>query len=215
MDLTLPKGFGEVGFQVLNGNGFSNLTFDNRFKDILFSAFIHPLASNISKKMEAAKKNKKDRIDGITDFTIGGFGYMGKLDKGENYTPNAVQYKRNRFGGMAHLRFNLKKFGFVKIGGEFSLQSNEDPFPTKADSLMKTNTTGMSAYLEFNPPVEKLNEKLMLLARYDMFDPNTDNLNSSLVTFNDNTDKQSMLMLGLVFKPAKILAIGLNYFMTT
>ena len=27
--------------------------------------------------------------------------YMGKLDKGENFSPNAVQTKRNRFGGIA------------------------------------------------------------------------------------------------------------------
>jgi hypothetical protein len=74
--------------------------------------------------MEAAKKNKIDRIDGITDLTIGGFGYIGKLDRGENTTPGAVQYKRNRFGGMAHIRVNFKKFGFFKVGGEYSVQLN-------------------------------------------------------------------------------------------
>ena len=33
--------------------------FDNRFKDLLVSAFIHPLAGQITKKMDAAKKIKK------------------------------------------------------------------------------------------------------------------------------------------------------------
>jgi hypothetical protein len=48
-----------------------------------------------------------------------------------------------------------------------------------------------------------------------MFDANTDNLSASTTIFNDNTDKQSLLIIGLVFKPAKVLALGLNYHMLT
>ena len=93
--------------------------------------------------MDAAKKQKKDRIDGITDVTVGGFIYLGKLGKGENYTVNpsdgqvATQFQRNRFGGMGHIRLNFKKAGFVKVGGEFSLQSNQDP-AAKIDSVAKS-----------------------------------------------------------------------------
>ena len=209
--LMLPKGLAEINVDIVNGNGFRNLTFDNRFKDLFISAFVHPLASKISKKMDALKKAKKERLEGTADVTIGGFGYIGKLDKGENYTPNAVQYKRNRFGGMAFFRYNFKKAGFFKIGGEFSVQKNEDPASSKPDSLVETNARGISGYLEFNPPVEQLGEKLSLLARYDVFDPNTQNSDASVTTFNNNTDKQAFLLLGLVYKPAKILTLSINY----
>jgi hypothetical protein len=88
--LTAPKGFGELYVNVLNGNGFRNLSFDNRLKDIEAIAFIHPLAEQIKKKTDNAKKSGKDRLEGITDVTIGGFAYVGKLGLGENYTPNGV-----------------------------------------------------------------------------------------------------------------------------
>ncbi len=211
-----PKGYAELYASIFNGNGYKNLSFDNRFKDFEVSAFIHPLASQITKKWDAAKKNKKDRIDGLTDLTIGGYMYLGKLANGENYTVNpstgnvATQTVRNRFGGMAHLRYNFKSAGFVKIGGELSLQSNQDP-ASKIDSVAKTNSNGISAYLEFNPPVKSIDEKLMLIARYDMFDPNTDNSSLSTTTFNNNTDKQSLLILGLAFKPNKVLTLAASY----
>jgi hypothetical protein len=205
-----PKGFAEIGAAIFNGNGYRNLGYDNRFKDVMVSAFIHPLAGNISKKTAAMKKAGKDRIDGITDLTLGGFLYMGKLDKGENPTPNAVQYKRNRFGGMAHLRLNFKKAGFFKIGGEYSMAKNEDA-GSPVNTIAETNSNGLSAYLEFNPPVASINEKLMLVARYDMFDPNDKDTTNSLVTFNDSNDKQKLMILGLAFRPNKLLTLGLTY----
>lgn len=208
---TAPKGFGELNIDLVNGNGYKNLGFDNRFKDVFVSAFVHPLAQRISKKMEASKKAGKDRVDGIADVTLGGFAYIGKLDKGENYTPNGVQYERNRFGGMAHLKYNFKKAGFFKIGGEFSVAQNHDPASSKPDSLVETNARGISGYLEFNPPVAELGEKLSIVARYDMFDPNTADTDTSLTTFNNNTDKQSLLLVGLAYKPAKMLTLGVNY----
>ncbi len=55
----------------------------------------------------------------------------------------------------------------------------------------------------------------MLIARYDMFDPNTDNSSTSVTSFNNNTDKQSLLILGLMFKPAKFLTLGVSYQATT
>lgn len=209
--LNLPKGFGELSFEVLQGNGFRNLSFDTRFKDVMFSAFLHPLANRITKAIERAKKNGKDRVSGITDLTLGGFGYMGKFDKSENTAANGVQYKRNHFGGMAHFRYNFKKSGFVKIGGEFATQSNEDPSSSKPDSLIKTNAGGFSSYLEFCPPIESLQEKISLLFRYDMFDPNTENSLASTTTFNDNSDKQSLLIAGLIFRPNKFLGISATY----
>ncbi len=209
--LNLPKGFGELSFEVLQGNGFRNLSFDTRFKDVMFSAFLHPLANRITKAIERAKKNGKDRVLGITDLTLGGFVYMGKLDKSENAATNGVQYKRNRFGGMAHFRYNFKKSGFVKIGGEFATQYNEDPSSSKPDSLIKTNAGGFSSYLELCPPIESLKEKISLLFRYDMFDPNTENSSVSITSFNDNTDKQSLLIAGLVFRPNKFLGISATY----
>ena len=146
--------------------------------------------------------------------------YIWQLFKGENTTSNiirhiATQYQRNRFGGMGHLRLNFKNAGFLRIGGEFSLASNQDPAGVKPDSVMKTNSTGLSAYLEFDPPVKSIDEKLSLLARYDMFDPNSDNQSASINSFNDNTDKQSLLILGLMFKPNKVLTLGVSWQSTT
>jgi hypothetical protein len=209
--ITAPKGFAEFNIDVVNGNGFRNLAFDNRFKDLFTTLFVHPLAEKLSKKMEANKKAGKDRLEGLADVTFGGFAYLGKLDKGENFAPGAAQYKRNRFGGMAHFKFNFKKAGFFKIGGELSMQKNEDPASSNADSTVETNARGISGYLEFNPPVESLSERLSLIARYDMFDPNTENSDASVVTFNNNTDKQSLLLIGLAFKPAKMLTLGINF----
>jgi hypothetical protein len=220
--LMLPKGYGEIYTNVFNGNGYRNLNFDNRFKDFMGSLFIHPLAARINKKMDAAKSKGKDRINGIADLTLGGFVYVGKLANGEDYTIDpangivGAQYVRNRFGGMVSFKYNLKKFGFIKVGGEFSAQSNKDPYSSsKPDSLLKTNSTGLSAWLEFNPPVEQLNEKLMLVARFDMFDPNTANDNTSTTSFNNNTDKQSLLILGLAYKPTKVCTLGITYQATT
>ena len=216
-NLNLPKGFGELYLNVFNGNGYKNLGTDNRFKDFMGSLFIHPLADNLAKKMKASKTG---RINGISDLTLGGFAYIGKLAAGENpaatgFGTAQTQTVRNRFGGMLSARYNFKNNGFVKIGGEFSLQSNQDPGKTIitpiADSLVKTTSSGLSVYLEFNPPVKELNEKLMLVARYDMFDPNTANQNASTITFNDNTDKQSLLLIGLAYKPTKVATIGLTY----
>ena len=62
VNFNAPKGYAEIGAAILNGNGFRNLSIDNRFKDVLFSAFIHPLAGNISKKTAAMKKAGKDRL---------------------------------------------------------------------------------------------------------------------------------------------------------
>ena len=210
INFNLPNGYAEIGASVLNGNGYRNLGFDNRFKDLLFSAFIHPLAGNIAKKTAAMKKAGKERLDGVTDLTLGGFMYTGKLDKGENFTPNSPQYKRNRFGGMAHLRLNFKKAGFFKIGGEYSIAKNEDPSGTST-TPSEVNANGFSAYLELNPPVPSLNEKLMLVARYDMFDPNDENAANSVTTFNNSNDKQKLMLFGLAFKPNKFFTIGLTY----
>ncbi|MGH2574863.1 MAG: hypothetical protein ACRDFC_04080, partial [Ignavibacteria bacterium] len=138
--LSAPNGFAELNVEVLNGNGFRNLSFDNRFKDLLATAFIHPLAVQIKKRTESYKKSGKERLDGITDLTFGGFGYLGKLDKGENYSVGA-EYKRNRFGGMLHFKYNFKKYGSFKIGGEYSVQSNEDP-AAAPENIQKIKASG-------------------------------------------------------------------------
>lgn len=216
VQFTAPHGYAEIYASVFNGNGYKNLSFDNRFKDFVAVAYVHPLAGLISKRLDAAKQQKKDRTEGIMDLTLGGYLYIGKLANGENYTINpatgnvAAQTVRNRFGGMAHFKYNFKSAGFVKIGGEFSLQSNQDP-AAKIDSVAKTNAAGISGYLEFNPPVKCIDEKLILVARSDMFDPNTDNSSTSSTTFNNNTDKQSLLILGLAFKPNKVLTLAASY----
>jgi hypothetical protein len=215
INFAAPKGIAEIQAAVVNGNGFRNLSFDNRFKDLFFSAFVHPLQPSLNKKLEALKKAGKDRIAGITDLTFGGFVYLGKLDKGENYSVNGVQFERNRFGGMAHLKYNFKKAGFIKVGGEYSVQKNVDPsaFPAPNEKA-ETSPSGFSAYLELNPPIASVNEKLMLIFRYDSFDPDIftpSSLSLTTILFDNTHSKQSLIIGGLVFKPNKILTIGVTY----
>jgi len=208
---TFPNKYADLYAAVVNGNGFKDLSFDNRFKDVQITGFIYPLAGMLNQKMEQVKKTGKDRIDGIADLTIGGFAYLGKLDRGENY--NGAQFKRNRFGGMLNLKYNFKKTGFFKIGGEFSVQKNENP--SLGTSLpLATDANGLSAYLEFCPPIAQLNEKLSLLLRYDIFDPNTaDNATAVVKGFDNDNDNQNLFIVGLFYKPAKVLSFGFSYHM--
>ena len=233
-NLNLPKGYGELYLNVLNGNGYKNLGYDNRFKDLMGTLFLHPLAANINKKMDAAKKNGKDRINGLADLTLGGFLYLGHLTFGEigfynldgttGYPTASTQYIRNRFGGMASARYNFKNAGFVKIGGEFSVEQNQDPGKTiaspTADTTLKYTATGLSVYLEFNPPVKQLQEKLSIIARYDMFNPkvptpNPANETQAYPIWDNVNDKQSLLILGLAYKPVKVCTFALSYQGTT
>ena len=201
--LTLPKNYANLSVSVLNGNGFRNLGYDNRFKDILVSGFVYPLAGELAKKMDAAKKMGKNRIDGVSDLTIGGYAYIGKQGNGEG------QYQNNRFGGMANFKYNFTKVGFVKLGAEISMLSNQVPNANVLDSTV--NGRGISTWMEFNPPVEAFGEKLSLVARYDMFDPNTNKPGTNLTGFNSDNGKQNLLLVGLFYKPASILTLGLNY----
>lgn len=210
---SFPNKYGEVYASIVNGNGFQNLSFDNRFKDVQLTGFFNPLAENIKKKNALMKKSGKDRLEGITELVIGGFAYLGKLDKDENY--NGAGYQRDRFGGMFNLKYNFNNLGFLKIGAELSVQKNEDPAVSNPDSTSETNARGLSFNVELCPPVKMLNEKLSLMVRYDMFDPNTaDNAPNNAVGFNKNNDNQNLLIIGLFYRPAKVMSFGFSYQMT-
>lgn len=201
--LVFPRNYADVSVAVYNGNGFRNLSFDNRFKDVMFSAFVYPLAGELAKKTDAAKKTGRTRINGVSDLTFGGFGYIGKLGGGEGQTA------KTRFGGMANFKFNFDKAGFIKVGGEFSVSSNQVASTTALDTTV--NGRGISTWLEFNPPIEELKEKVSLVARYDMFDPNTNKPGTNAQGFTADNGKQNLLMLGLFYKPVNIVTFGLNY----
>lgn len=208
--LTLPQKYADLYVSVLNGNGFRNEGFDpNRFKDIMVTGFIYPLAKQISARTDAMKKMNKKRLDGIVDLTLGGFAYMGRLGNNEFGVVNGGQYKNTRFGGMVNFKYNFAKAGSVKIGGEYSMFDNQypsNPLTPATDSTLKGG--GLSTWLEFNPPVEELNDKLFLTFRYDMYNPNTDN--GSSTSFYD-MGKQKLMIIGLMYKPANILTLGLSY----
>jgi len=208
--LSLPKKYGDITVSVLNGNGFRNEGFDqNRFKDIFVTGFFNPLAGMAAKKMEALKKSGKTRIEGVSELTLGGFAYVGKLGNNEYGVVNGGQYRNNRFGGMMNFKFNFDKAGSVKLGGEYSVYSNQlpsNPLTPGTDSTL--NGGGLSAFLEFNPPIEELNDKLFLTFRYDMFNPNTSS--GSTTSFYD-MGKQKLMIIGLMYKPANILTLGLSY----
>lgn len=208
--LSLPKKYADLYVSILNGNGFRNEGFDpNRFKDIMVTGFIYPLAEQIAKRNEAMKKMNKKRLDGIVDLTLGGFAYMGRLGNNEYGVVNGGQYKNTRFGGMLNFKYNFDKAGSIKIGGEYSMYSNQYPSPASSQTTDSTLTGGgLSAFLEFNPPVEELNDKLFLTFRYDMFNPNT---NSGSTTSFYDMGKQKLMIIGLMYKPASLLALGLTY----
>jgi hypothetical protein len=208
--LSLPKKYADVYLSVLNGNGFRNEGFDqNRFKDFMASAFIYPLAGEIAKNTEKMKSLKKTRLDGITDLTVGGFAYLGKQANNEYGVVNGGQYKTTKFGGMLNLKYNFTNFGSVKVGGEYSAFTNQvpsNPLTPTTDSTYSGG--GLSTWLEFNPPIEQLNDKVFLTFRYDMFKAqNTDNGSTA---FYDK-GKQSLMIIGLMYKPANILTLGLSY----
>jgi hypothetical protein len=208
--LSLPKKYAELFVSILNGNGFRNEGFDqNRFKDFMVTGFIHPLAGQIAKRMEIMKSAKKTRLDGITDLTVGGFTYMGRLANNEFGVANGGQYKNTRFGGMVNFKVNFTNFGSLKIGGEYSAFTNQVPSNPATPTIDSTYSGGgLSSWLEFNPPVEQLNDKLFLTFRYDMFKAqNTDNGSTA---FYDK-GKQSLMIIGLMYKPASLLTIGVSY----
>jgi hypothetical protein len=211
--LSFPKSYAEVYFNVFDGNGFRNLGFDNRFKDFEVLAFFHPLAEQIKTKSDNALKKSNGRIKGISELTFGGFAYFGKLGFGEN--SGGAQYKRNRAGGMFNVRYNFNQFGFLKLGGEYAVQLNQDPQSENPLQASDVTATGLSAYAEFNPPVKELYDKLMLVARYDLFDPNTANDGNSSIGFNSSTDKQSLFLTGISYKPYKEIMFGMSYQQTT
>lgn len=208
--LSLPKKYADLYVSILNGNGFRNEGFDpNRFKDIMVTGFIYPLAEQIAKRNDAVKKSGGKRLNGIVDLTLGGFAYIGKLSNNEYGVVNGGQYKNTRFGGMLNFKYNFDKAGSIKIGGEYSAYSNQYPSPISSPATDSTLTGGgLSAFLEFNPPVEELNDKLFLTFRYDMFNPNTNS--GSTTTFYD-MGKQKLMIIGLMYKPANLLTLGLSY----
>jgi hypothetical protein len=208
--LSLPKKYADLYVSILNGNGFRNEGFDqNRFKDFMVTGFIYPLSGQIAKRTEAMKKANKTRLDGIVDFTLGGFAYIGKMTNNEYGVVNGGQYKNTKFGGMLNFKFNFEKAGSIKVGGEYSAYSNQYPSPASSPTTDSTLTGGgLSAWLEFNPPIEQLNDKLFLTFRYDMFNPNTNS--GSTTTFYD-MGKQKLMIIGLMYKPANILTLGLSY----
>jgi len=208
--LSFPKKYAELFVSILNGNGFRNEGFDqNRFKDFMVTGFIHPLAGQIAKRTEIMKNSKKTRLDGITDLTVGGFTYMGRLANNEFGVANGGQYKNTRFGGMLNFKLNFTNFGSLKIGGEYSAFTNQVPSNPLTPTIDSTYSGGgLSSWLEFNPPLEQLNDKLFLTFRYDMFKAqNTDN--GSTAFFDKG--KQSLMIIGLMFKPASLLTIGVSY----
>jgi hypothetical protein len=207
---TFPKKFADLYLSVLNGNGFRNEGFDpNRFKDVMVTGFIYPLAEQIAKRTDAMKKANRNRLDGIVDLTFGGFAYIGRMGNNEYNVVNGGQYNNTRFGGMANFKYNFDKFGSIKVGGEYSMYTNQypsNPLTPVPDSTLTGG--GLSTWLEFNPPVEELNDKLFLIFRYDMFNPNT---NSGSTTSFYDMGKQKLMIIGLMYKPANILTLGLSY----
>jgi hypothetical protein len=207
---SFPNKFGEINLSLVNGNGFKDESFDaNRFKDFMASAFIFPFQGTIADKTKKMKDSGKGtRIDGISDFVIGGFAYMGRLGQGEYGVINGDRYASNRFGGMLNLKFNFNRFGFLKAGFEYSFQSNKVPSSAGDSSY---NSQGYSGWLEFNPPVEELNDKLTVVFRYDSFDPNTSKPGLNFPALYADNGKQNMIIAGIYYKPANMLTFGLTY----
>ncbi len=213
LKFTFPTKIADLNVALLNGNGYKNISFDqNRFKDFMVTGFIYPLNDMIKKNTDAAKKMNKSRIDGISDLTLGGFAYLGKLGSNEFGVANGGMYKNNRFGGMVNFKYNFKNFGWVKLGGELSMMSNTVPEAVTGGFIDSSYTAqGLSTWFEFNPPIEELQEKLMLTFRFDTFDPNTTKPGTNLTGFTGDANKQSLMILGLMFKPSSVLTLGLNY----
>lgn len=213
---TFPEKYADLYLAFVNGNGFRNLGFDNRFKDFQMTGYVYPLAGKISKEKEILKKKGKTRLEGFSELAIGGTMYYGKLNNGEDYS--GAQFKRNRFAGMFAGKYNFNKSGFITLGGEYSTQANQNPTsaPGNTYTAIETDASGISIFTEFCPPIENLKEKLSLLVRYDAFDPNTaDNAPAGATGFNSSNDAQSLFIVGLFYKPAPVFSFGFSYQLTT
>lgn len=206
--ITFPYKYADLYFSVFQGNGFRNLSFDNRFKDVMFTGFIYPLAGIISSKTEKYKKLGITRIDGIVDLTLGGYAYLGRLDRNEFGEKLGNQYMRNRFGGMFSMKYNFKNYGYIKLGGEIDFQANQDTSSTNPD--LKINAMGLSVFTDFALPIEFFKERVNLMARYDNFNPNTGNSGIIPYTFGVSP-KQQLLIIGLFYKPSNVLTFGISY----
>ena len=206
---TFPGKYADLTLSVLNGNGYRDQSFDNRFKDIMITGFVYPLAGELKAKTDAAKKLNKNRISGISDLTFGGYAYIGKQTNGEYGVANGGQYNNTKFGGMFNIRYNFDNSGFVKLTGELGYESFKVPNTVTADSSYKS--LGFAGYLEFCPPIEQLKEKISLVGVYYNFNPDNSSDYSPVYAFGGNNAKQSVLAIGLYFKPASVLKLGVNY----
>jgi len=206
---SFPQKYADLYVSILNGNGFRDQSFDNRFKDVMVAGFVYPLAGELKKKTEEAKKSGKSRISGISDLTVGGFAYIGKLNKGEYGVANGGQYQNNRFGGMFNFKYNFNNAGFVKLTGEVAAQSNKVPNTITADSSY--TAMGFAGYIEFCPPIESFKDRLSLVGVYYNFNPNSSADYSPAYALGGNNAKQSVIGIGLFYKPADVLKIGVNY----
>ncbi|HPS65651.1 MAG TPA: hypothetical protein PK447_08755 [Ignavibacteria bacterium] len=209
---TFPRGYGDLSLSVLNGNGFRDLGFDNRFKDIFIAGFVNPIAGQLREKMEAARTLNKNRIDGVSDFSLGAYAYIGKQTNGEYAIANGGQYQNNKFGGMFNFKYNFVNSGFVKLTGELGYESFQVPNTVTNDSTYKS--IGFAGYLEFCPPIMELKERLSLVGVFYNFSPDNSADYSPVNAFGGNNAKQSVFGIGLYYKPASILKLGLNYQMS-
>jgi hypothetical protein len=161
----LPQGYGEAMLAVLNGTGYSKPE-DNKYKDIVPRIILTPFPNDVVLK----------------GLGVSGYYYLGKTASGDE------SLDKNRFGGMVNFGYD-----FFNIGAEFDM--SKDQSMDKNNAKIDTNGSGFSAFgeVKFTKFLPTPLNNLGVLARFDSWDPNTDNEN----------DGHSLILAGLTYAVAK------------
>lgn len=153
LQTTTKTEFVDFNFGIFNGADQKNNTSDNNdAKDFLFRAEFKPT-------LEQA------------DLRLGGYAWIGSaLATYDEAIFVEETLKKNRFGGF--LKFDMKEVP-LKIRGEFVMGSDEFVVDTTAAGVINTTAT-VDAMAFFGHIGYKVTPKVEILARYDIYDPNTD-----------------------------------------
>jgi hypothetical protein len=186
---TINHNFGEkakngwAGLSIWNGTSYTSVTDNNNNKDINLYAAIKPLANNPD----------------FQETAIGGQIYLGTQNEVFDTTMDAGDYKRQivSFGG----KFNYK--GYFDIGADYWMNTlGQGPSP--AEDLKQNAMMLFGAlYLKNLVSETSMLRTLDFIARYDLYDPNTDS--------DAGENNENQIILGVECTPMSGVNASINY----
>jgi len=110
---------------------------------------------------------------------FGGYAWIGSADPGWGLTEEGT-VKNNRFGGFAKVDYEATEKVTVKFRGEFLMASTENLTFANMDSVASVDAQAFFVHFGVQP-----DPRFEFLARYDFFDPDTDQSYEAGVTPDD------------------------------